>query len=112
MGALFFLMRTRKGRKRPLLTSGTAAFARRFCSEVSHSRASAENPAPIGASTEIFSSSMFGNEVFMRKAPEQFTFHTSLETTAIFAIIKLSANKTLIMRILHFTMIQSNEIGL
>jgi hypothetical protein len=33
-GALFFLMRTRKGRKRPLLTSGTAAFARRFCSEV------------------------------------------------------------------------------
>jgi hypothetical protein len=28
--ALFFLMRTRKGRKKPLLTSGTAAFARRF----------------------------------------------------------------------------------
>jgi len=27
-------MRTRNGRKRPLLTSGTAAFARRFCSEV------------------------------------------------------------------------------
>jgi hypothetical protein len=32
--ALFFLMRTRNGRKRPLLTSGTAAFARRFCSGV------------------------------------------------------------------------------
>ena len=27
-------MRTRKGRKKPLLTSGTAAFARRFCSGV------------------------------------------------------------------------------
>src|SRR5450759_5175835 len=32
-GALSFL-RTRNERKRPLLTSGTAAFARRFCSEV------------------------------------------------------------------------------
>jgi hypothetical protein len=48
------LMRTRNGRKRPLLTSETAAFAGDFVREFSLSRASAKNPVLSQATVVIF----------------------------------------------------------
>jgi hypothetical protein len=45
--------RTRNGTKKAAAQLGTAAFARRFCSEVSHSRASAGNPVPSQATVVI-----------------------------------------------------------